>query len=95
MKKESFKISILDKEIAEEAAKIYNLSLQFLARNEPISKEKMEELIEGEDNILLGLFFKDQLIDHCILSLDEKNNLGNIGIVIHPDWQGKGLGKDY
>jgi len=93
MKKESFRIAVLKKDNAKEAAEIYNLSLQFLAREAPISKEKMEELIERKNNVLLGLFFNKRLIGHSILSLDEKTAIGGVGIVLHPEWQGKGLGK--
>jgi hypothetical protein len=73
MNKESFKITVLKKDNAKKAAEIYNLSLQFLARDVPISKEKMEELIERENNVLLGLFVENRLIGHSILSLDEKD----------------------
>jgi len=93
MKKKSFKIVVLKKDSAKEAAEIYNLSLQFLARDEPVSKEKMEELIEKKNNVLLGLFVDNRLIGHSLLSLDEKTAVGSIGLVLHPEWQGKGLGK--
>jgi RimJ/RimL family protein N-acetyltransferase len=93
MKKEVLGIEILKKNKAKEAAEIYNFSLRFLARNKPISKEKMEELIERKNNVLLGLFFEGRLIGHSILSLDEKTTVGSIGLVLHPEWQGKGLGK--
>jgi RimJ/RimL family protein N-acetyltransferase len=93
MKKEFFNIEILKKNDAKEAAEIYNFSLRFLARNKPISKEKMEELIERKNNVLLGLFFDGRLIGHSILSLDEKTSVGSVGIVLHYEWQGKGLGK--
>jgi len=78
MKKESFKIVVLKEDNAKEAAEIYNFSLQFLARDEPISKEKMEELIERKNNVLLGLFFEHRLIGHSILSLDKKTAIGSV-----------------
>jgi len=93
-KTEKFKIRYLRFSDAREAADIYNSSLPSLSRNEPISQEKMEELIKRNDKrFFIGLFLNKRLVGHLLLIVkDGKSKVLDIGIVIHPEYQGRGLG---
>lgn len=77
-----------------QAVEIYNQSLKFLSRNEPISEEKMRELIrKSKKRFFIGAFLNKKMIGHLLLTADAKEKgVLNIGIVIHPDYQGIGMG---
>ena len=92
--KEKIKIRYLRFLDAQEATDIYNSSLLSLSRNEPISQEKMRELIEkSSKKFFIGLFSDNQLVGHLLLvAKNDESKALDIGIVIHSEYQRKGLG---
>jgi len=94
LKTKKIKIRYLRFSDAQEATDIYNSSLLSLSRNEPISQEKMRELIEKSNKkFFIGLFSDNQLMGHLLLiAKNDKIKALDIGIVIHSEYQRRGFG---
>jgi len=71
----------------------YNLA------NRESFKKHFRQRIKEKENIILGAFHKEKIIGIAQLSFDLDNNkikhVGSWGVVIHPDFQNKGLGKSF
>lgn len=92
-KESKFKIRSLHVSDAQEVTSIYNFSLDFLSRNEPISQDKVKELIRKNKDFFIGTFLGKQLVGHLLLTKkDGGNKILDIGIVIHSNYQRKGIG---
>ncbi len=68
---------------------------KFLAIRKPMNKQDEEEFIENlsDDNIHLSIYAEDELIGNIVLKEKEKD-VGEIGLMIHPDAHGNGYGTE-